>query len=378
MRVRGENHYVSSPGIVHANCVAWDELTQFPTDYPYRYLFSRVRTSIGKTLRGLTPHVIAGTNPHRTGVAWVKPRWVDLGSWESVHLVDTEMEDGSVRQMGRVFIPAKIDDNRYINKAAYLQGLALLDEATRKAMEEGSWDVIEGQYFNEWDRELHVVPAFTPPLWWRRIGGLDFGIAAPFCHLWVAFDGDGAAHVYKEVYEAGLSPGQQVDRIRSMEPAGEKIDYRVADPSIWARSGAGPPIASQYLNFGMPFRRANNARIDGWARLRDYLRPTRPIEDPATGLITLHPRLYVMDECRDLIRTLPLLVHDRKKPEDVDTEGEDHAPDALRYALMSVPLRSRVPESVNPQELLNAARRRANRREEHGIVEHPVLGALEV
>jgi hypothetical protein len=49
------------------------------------------------------------------------------------------------------------------------------------------------------------------------------------------------------------------------------------------------------------------------------------------------PMLYIFSTCKDLIRTLPALQHDPNRPEDVDTEGEDHAPDALRYACMSRP-----------------------------------------
>jgi hypothetical protein len=41
--------------------------------------------------------------------------------------------------------------------------------------------------------------------------------------------------------------------------------------------------------------------------------------------------------CHDTIRTLPALQHDAARPEDVDTNGEDHAGDDIRYACMSRP-----------------------------------------
>ena len=41
--------------------------------------------------------------------------------------------------------------------------------------------------------------------------------------------------------------------------------------------------------------------------------------------------------CRDTIRTLPALQHDKQRPEDVDTNCEDHAADDVRYACMSRP-----------------------------------------
>jgi hypothetical protein len=44
--------------------------------------------------------------------------------------------------------------------------------------------------------------------------------------------------------------------------------------------------------------------------------------------------LYIFETCGNLIRTLPSLVYDDRKVEDLDTDGEDHLADALRYAMM--------------------------------------------
>jgi hypothetical protein len=357
------------------DCVAWDELTQFPTDYPYRYLFSRLRTSTAKAVRGLVPHVIAGTNPHRTGVAWVKPRFVDIGEWETIHDIITDFDDGDSRTVARVFIPAKMTDNRFLQRGQYLEALSLLDDATRRAIEDGSWDVVEGQFFNEWDRSLHVVKAFTPPGWWPRISGYDFGIANPAAHEWIAVGPDGELYVYREMYRKELTPKEQAQLILRSEATGERVDFRLADPSIWMRTGAGPPIAAQFAENGVVMRRANNARIDGWARLRDYLRPSRRVEGE-DGKVKLLPSLFIMDNCIDLIRTLPLLVHDRKNPEDVDTEGEDHAPDALRYGVMSRPRRSSAPVEPEVNDLRRGLvpKRRATSGD---VFDHPTLGRVD-
>jgi hypothetical protein len=55
-----------------------------------------------------------------------------------------------------------------------------------------------------------------------------------------------------------------------------------------------------------------------------------------------YPRMYVLDSCRDFIRTLPSLQYDDHKVEDIDTEGEDHIADEFRYFCMSRP--------INPME----------------------------
>jgi len=78
------------------------------------------------------------------------------------------------------------------------------------------------------------------------------------------------------------------------------------------------------------FRRADNARVGtrgamgGWDQVR-----ARLVGDGE------RPMIYFTSNCRDLIRTLPALQHDRNKPEDVDSESEDHACDDARYACMS-------------------------------------------
>ena len=49
------------------------------------------------------------------------------------------------------------------------------------------------------------------------------------------------------------------------------------------------------------------------------------------------PKFYVFNTCRHFIRTLPLLIYDEHKVEDVNTAGEDHIYDVLRYVLMEAP-----------------------------------------
>jgi len=80
------------------------------------------------------------------------------------------------------------------------------------------------------------------------------------------------------------------------------------------------------------FRRADNKRVaqmgalGGWDQVRARLKG----EDGK-------PMIYFFETCVHAIRTLPALQHDELRPEDVDTEAEDHAPDEIRYACMSRP-----------------------------------------
>lgn len=315
--------------------IGFDELTQWATDFPYLYLMSRCRVTVDLSAMGLRPHMVAGTNPGGVGGAWVKERFVDIGPPGRLYPIQIAV-GGGTRTVTRAFIPARRTDNRYLGEE-YAIALANLPEAIRAALEDGSWEHVEGQYFTEWDRRTHVVEPFEIPVHWRRIRGLDYGYTAPMCCLWGAFDGDGNLYIYRELYGTEMLPKEQATRIVAMSRSNgrpEQIDYTVADPSIWSRTGAGPPIAQQYADAGLATRKANNARRDGWARVREYLRV-----DPRTK----RPQMFVFTNCANLIRFLPMQVHDHRDPEDLDTRGEDHACDALRYLCMSRPLRTKEP-----------------------------------
>jgi hypothetical protein len=244
----------------------------------------------------------------------------------------------------RMFVPARISDNRYIDRPTYEAALSSLNEKTRAALMDGDWDTVEGQFFTEWSRDVHVAPV-TVERHWTRLGGYDYGYTAPACFLLGAFDGDGNAYIYREWYDTKHTPPQQAKKIKGLL-ARTKVDAIYCDPSIWNQTGAGPPIAQQLIDGGLAgLRRASNKRIDGWVRMREFLRVDKNLG---------RSRLIVDPSCVHLIRTLPMLVHDRKNPEDLDTRGEDHAVDALRYLLMSRPHRRSAPRQAptDPEERL--------------------------
>ena len=106
--------------------------------------------------------------------------------------------------------------------------------------------------------------------------------------------------------------------------SGERIEFSKADPAIFANDG-GESIAEQFAGAGVIWQRADNTRIVGWKQVADRL------EGNGDGL----PMLYIFNTCAHLIRTLPALQHDKHNAEDIDTDSEDHAADALRYGLMA-------------------------------------------
>ena len=116
----------------------------------------------------------------------------------------------------------------------------------------------------------------------------------------------------------------------------------VADPSIFAENG-GPSIGDRMAARKCFFRPADNTRVgtrgamSGWDGMRARLR----------GDDDGNPMMVFFATCTDSIRTVPALQHDTLRAEDIDTDGEDHAADEIRYASNSRPW-VRKPKPADP------------------------------
>jgi len=313
----------------------FDELTQF-TRMQYDFLQGRLRITAQQRRQGARAHSIAMSNPGGVGHTWVRDWFVTPTNYgqDVAELETIEGDPDSVVRVG--FIPAFVHDNPHVDED-YIRKLKRLPEKLMRQRLFGDWDTFEGQYFDEFNRDVHVIKPFEIPEWWPRFCGNDFGFAAPAACVWVAVDPDGCLIVYKEYKAARRTPADQVADILVVD-GDDTIDYRMADPSMMRVDSSGESIAQQYMRHGMPLRRGDNRRIDGWAHLRDLLRL-----DPETDTVGIK----FFDTCFEMVRDLAALVHDRTKPEDVNTRSDDHLPDALRYAIMSRPRRN-MPQ--NPRE----------------------------
>ena len=80
-------------------------------------------------------------------------------------------------------------------------------------------------------------------------------------------------------------------------------------------------------------------------------------ERDESGTLIRPPRIEVFETCTNLIHTLPAQVYDKIDVEDLDSDGEDHACDALRYGLMSLPGNTMIPLEVMDPEYLIALQR---------------------
>ena len=97
----------------------------------------------------------------------------------------------------------------------------------------------------------------------------------------------------------------------------------------------GETLAEIFIKSGLAVSPADNSRVAGWQRVRGYL------ADAPDGL----PKWQCFSNCTNFIRTLPLLQYDLRDREDA-AQGEDHAPEALRYGLMSRPQAPVPPKEI--------------------------------
>ncbi len=302
---------------------------------------------------------VRGTNsfPHRTyitcnpggvGHTWVKRRFVDR------RFKETENPDDYS------FIQAFVQDNKALMELdpGYVKELEALPPKLRTAWLEGSWDVFEGQFFEEFvddpnhylDRRFtHVIESFEIPRDWPIYRSFDWGFNKPYSCAWWTVDYDGRLYRILESYGCTGTPNEGVkwnqnkvfETIAAIEKEhrwlkGKQI-FGIADPSIWASNG-GISIVEVANKHGVYFTKGDNQRIPGWMQVHYRL------SFDEEGL----PMMYIFNTCKDFIRTMPELQFSTTNPEDLDTTGEDHIADETRYMCMARPIKPQIKEEKKP------------------------------
>ena len=230
------------------------------------------------------------------------------------------------------FIPARVTDNTALlaRQPDYLKTLEALPPKLRRAWLEGRWDIMEGQVFQEFtddpahyeDRQwTHVIRPFDVPREWSVYRSYDFGYAKPFSCGWWAVDHDGCVYRIAELYGCTATPNEGVLWTPDKQLQG------VADPAIWDAS-RGESIYETALKHRIFFVKGDNRRIAGWMQMHYRM----SFDEQG------YPMLYVFENCRAFIRTVPALLYSQTAPEDVDTSQEDHVADESRYFCMTRPI----------------------------------------
>lgn len=278
--------------------------------------------------------------------------------------IDRRYEEGEIPEE-YTFIQSLVTDNTALLKynPDYVQQLKALPAKLRKAWLEGEWDIFEGQFFEDFraepDRQLceklgitpemarashqcvHVIEPFDIPPEWTIYRSFDWGYSKPFSCGWWAVDYDGVLYRIAEFYGCvkdepntgvKMEPNLVFKEIHRIETEhkwlrGKEIQG-VADPAIW-NAERGESIADIAAKYQVYFTKGDHQRLPGWMQMHYRF------QFDENG----YPMMYIFSNCKSTIRTLPLLMYDDHKVEDLDTNGEDHIADDIRYMCMNRPIK---------------------------------------
>ena len=286
--------------------------------------YKSIRTTLRTSKKNWRPRLYATTNPGNIGHAWYKKRFIRPFNDEA---------EGDTR-----FIPATVYDNAYVNEG-YRKTLEDLTGWVREAWLNGNWEIAAGQFFTTWNEDVHIKPWFKVPENWRVWLAYDYGFTHYSVIYLLAEDADdGTLWFLDEHYNRKWLVPTHADAVRSMLKNNGvtvgRLSAIVAGADVFNKRGdvGEYSIAELWAAEGFTMTKANQDRINGAAEF--LLR----LGDAEKGV---DPGLLVTERCPLLIETMPILVHDPHRSEDVlkmdldeDGEGGDDAYDAGRYGLM--------------------------------------------
>lgn len=292
-----------------------DEATQF-TQYQYETLTACVRGA-----NSFPKRIYITCNPGGVGHEWVKRLFVSKKYKDSERSEDYE------------FIPATIYDNKILleNDPGYVDMLNNLSDGLRQAWRDGNWDMLAGQYFSEFNRNIHVTEPIAIPNHWKKYRTIDYGLDCLAC-LWIAIDERGDYYIYREYAESDKVISEGATDILNLT-GDEEILYTVAPDDLWARSQeTAKSKAVIFGENGLTLKKGSRNRESGWLAVKELLTVKNG-----------DARLKIFSNCTNLIECLPALQRDAKKPTDCMTEPHNitHLPDALRYFCL---------QYINPSE----------------------------
>lgn len=326
--------------------IFFDEATQL-SEYQMKTIAACCRG-----VNNFPKHIYYTCNPGGQGHSYIKRLFIDR-----------EFKDGE-NPDDYIFIQSLVTDNKVLleTNSEYLAILEALPEHMKRAWRYGDWNVYSGQYFEEFRKSpdivkctelglspddalkqrrfTHVIEPFRIPDDWTIYRSFDWGSNKPFSCGWWAIDHDGVLYRIMEFYgckknepNTGLkmAPSKVFKEIHKIEQEHEllrgKEIHGIADPAIWNKD-IGISIYDMAKEQGVYFRKGDNKRVPGWIQVKQRM----------TFDENGYPRMYIFKNCKDFIRTIPLLMYDEHKVEDLDTEGEDHAADETRYMCMFKPI----------------------------------------
>lgn len=375
--------------------IGWNELTKQPTSKLYDKFMSCNRSSFdpvvntpkrpdgtydtpdGNPLPKIPLEVFSTTNPNGPGHNWVKRRFIDVAPRGKVVKKEVEVFNPQTQKNEKVVktqvaIFGSYRENKYLPPEYIAELESITDENLRRAWLYGDWDIVTGGALDDvWDRKIHVLPRFVIPASWKVDRAFDWGSTHPFSVGWFAEANGEEAQIIvgNEVYSFCPAKGSfiqffewygckktkdgqlDIGSNEGLKLSADSIAEGIKDREIsllangWISQQPAPgPADNQISNVrevdvdtielkmskkGVKWTKSDKSpgsRINGLQLIRDRLEAAIKNEGPA---------LYFMENCVASISTIPTLPRDTDKPDDIDTDAEDHAYDMVRYKVLS-------------------------------------------
>lgn len=350
--------------------IGWNELTKQPTPKLYETMMSCNRSSYvsdGK-LPKIPLEVCSTTNPYGVGHNWVKRWFIDpaprgVPQKREISVFNPRTQNREIITKYRVAIFGSYKENIYLSPEYIAELESISDENKRKAWLEGDWDIVAGGALDDVWSDRCIVPRFKVPESWTVCRSFDWGSTHPFSVGWWALsDGTEAELEDGNIFcppanslvridewygckEIGLNEGLKMSAPDIADGIIEKDEYLKEHGWISSYVFDGPAdnqifnsnridhdtISEEMARCGVTWSRSDKSpgsRINGLELVRMRLKEVKKNNPERAGL-------YFMDNCRASIALLPTLPRDPKKPDDVDTEAEDHLYDEVRYMCLN-------------------------------------------
>lgn len=341
----------------------YDELTNFEEEqYTMLAVWNRSRQA------GVLPYRRSASNPGGIGHNWVKKRFVDvcqpLKDGPAVYSSIAKMyyqpmkagltyyavDETTGKSLTRKFIPSRVFDNIDLLtlNPNYVVQLLALPERKRRALLEGDWNVFEGQFFEEFNPEIHVITSKDYISYdklldgnYRIALGMDYG-QVTFVHA-LARDYNGNIILFDEWWDERGTRQEKIKSLKSWLKERKLQDkFIIADTNMWIPDqfdveGSHNP-AQDYLSEGVKLIPVSKTSPDN-RRYRiacnDSVRDSLHYESK-NGLIVQQPQLKVYQRCSKFLEYFPILIVDEKDVEDIADGQYDHPYDSFKYGFMSL------------------------------------------
>jgi len=303
--------------------VCMEEATHF-TEFQFQTLTESNRPS-GLMEEPFRPRMYFTCNPGGVGHQWVKRLFID------------KVYRNAEKEEDYTFIPSLVYENAWLmeNDPDYVRTLENLPEDRRNAMLYGNWDVYDGQFFEEFNRDIHTMAPVKLPRIYRLYRVFDYGLDM-FAAYHIIIDVKGDMRCIHEIYEPNLIVSEACAKLKETTKnlgfSEDDVVLTLAPSDLWnTNSQTGKSTADIFYDNGVILTEVSRNRVPGWHALKELFKVVT-VRDEQTGDLVKTAKLKIYNTCRNLIRCIPLLQYDEKKFDDCATDPHEitHGPDALR------------------------------------------------